>query len=47
MGSMGTALTAVTMKGESVRSRTSHPRAISTMKKEATEKREPAQSSRN
>ena len=47
MGTMPTALTAVTMKEESVSSRASHPRAIIVMKKDVMEMREAAQKMRN
>jgi hypothetical protein len=40
MGSIGTALIAVTMNGESVSSSTNHPRATITMKKDTMENRD-------
>ena len=47
MGTIPTALMAVTMKDESVISRISHPRAIMVIKKEVMETREAAQKMRN
>ena len=47
MGNIPTAFTAVTIKGESVRSRASHPRAIRVIKKEVMDMREVAQNMRN
>jgi len=47
MGTIPTALTAVTMKADSVISRTSHPRAIMVMKKDTMEARDAAQKMRN
>ena len=47
IGAMPMALTAVTMNEESVRSSTSHPRAIMVMKKDVMDTREAAQNMRN
>ena len=47
IGAMPIALTPVTMNDESVRSSTSHPRAIMVMKNDVMETREAAQKIRN
>ena len=47
MGNIGTALTAVTIKGESVSCKTIQPRATSTMKKDTIDSSDEPHSSRN